>query len=409
MGKGQGTLGALLGLLMAVALLQGCTSKELMLNHAIINDDVRSAKRQLAAGVDPNVLINPHYRHVGGGSLKVNGNYRPLWGAVLAYEGEPDKRNLEILYLLIQAGADPNLPLDHRGWTPVFVAERPETIRALVNAGANVNHQDANGNTPLHDAWTPEAATTLLQAGADPTIRNHSGLTPLDWHSLRHNAELACADAGSEGAESRSQHEANMAAQRCQNQRLEAGLAAGEPVTRPDTLEQTGPGTVVMILADAKARPANTAGAVAGSAREGVAALLIPDSSGPFLSPYTSDGVTAEWVNQAINASTGSAVGSAAGAAAGNYIAGKALENVPFGGLIGSIAGSKLGAAAGREVAVDEQHMRASSDQSFRSLYDMARYLVHTHGDKNNFAEVAQATDHVYPGFLATVRRLSGQ
>ncbi len=43
-------------------------------------------------------------------------------------------------------------------------------------------------------------------------------------------------------------------------------------------------------------------------AKEQVEGLAIEDNSGQYLSPYTSDGVTAEWVNKAINAKMGSAV-----------------------------------------------------------------------------------------------------
>jgi len=134
-------------------------------------------------------------------------------------------------------------------------------------------------------------------------------------------------------------------------------------------------------------------------------ALVIANNSGTYLSPYTSDGVTAEWVNKAINAKMGSSVGSAVGAAAGAYAGRKALESVPGGSLLGSLfggmAGSKAGKDVGRDAAIEASggwdYIRQTSDQSFRSLDDMARWMTQVHGQKSNFQEVVNATLQVYP------------
>lgn len=140
-------------------------------------------------------------------------------------------------------------------------------------------------------------------------------------------------------------------------------------------------------------------------AEEQVEGLAIEDNSGEYLSPYTSDGVTAEWVNKAINAKMGSAAGSAVGAAAGAYAGRKALESVPGGSLIGSffggMAGSKAGQNVGRDAAIEASggwdYIRQTSDLSFRSLNDMARWMTTVHGQKSNFQEVLNATLQVYP------------
>lgn len=136
-----------------------------------------------------------------------------------------------------------------------------------------------------------------------------------------------------------------------------------------------------------------------------VEGLAIQDNSGEYLSPYTSDGVTAEWVNKAINAKMGSSVGSAVGAAAGAYAGRKALESVPGGSLLGSLfggmAGSKAGQNLGRDAAIQAsggwEYIRETSDLSFRSLNDMARWMTTVHGQKRNFQEVLKATLQVYP------------
>lgn len=136
-----------------------------------------------------------------------------------------------------------------------------------------------------------------------------------------------------------------------------------------------------------------------------VEGLAIEDNSGQYLSPYTSDGVTAEWVNKAINAKMGSAAGSAVGAAAGAYAGRKALESVPGGSLIGSFFGGAVGSKAGKNVGRDAaieasggwDYIRQTSDLSFQSLNDMARWMTTVHGQKSNFQEVLKATLQIYP------------
>ena len=143
--------------------------------------------------------------------------------------------------------------------------------------------------------------------------------------------------------------------------------------------------------------------------------LVIPNNSGAYLSPYTTDAVTAEWVDKAINAKMGSAAGSAVGAAAGAYAGRKALESIPGGSLLGSffggMAGSKAGKDVGRDAAIEASggwdYIRATSDQSFQSVQHMARWLVTEHGDSANFQEVISATTQIYPDLqpaLAQVR-----
>ena len=56
-----------------------------------------------------------------------------------------------------------------------------ETIRYLLDQGANLHLQDKNGATPLHRAVRTRCAAAVkcfLDAGADPTIRNKPGSTP---------------------------------------------------------------------------------------------------------------------------------------------------------------------------------------------------------------------------------------
>jgi hypothetical protein len=101
---------------------------------------------------------------------------------------------VEVVRLLLVAGADPNAAMNHRRSGPLHYAadgyingpawdskRQAKTIRCLLEAGAEVNAQDKNGAAPLHRAVRTRCAAAvkcLLQAGADPTLRNKSGSTP---------------------------------------------------------------------------------------------------------------------------------------------------------------------------------------------------------------------------------------
>ncbi|MCH8498398.1 MAG: hypothetical protein LAT63_07960 [Marinobacter sp.] len=130
---------------------------------------------------------------------------------------------------------------------------------------------------------------------------------------------------------------------------------------------------------------------------------VIAGNGGNFMSPYTSDGVTAEWVNRAINVSMASTTGAAVGGAAGAYAGNRLLSNVPFGGMLGGIAGAQAGQAVGREMAIDRDLVRRTSDLSFVTLEDMATYLVLHYGTNANFSQVINAAEKIYPGLRQAV------
>ena len=72
--------------------------------------------------------------------------------------------------------------------TPLHLAaagsQTPETVTALINAGADPNARAEFGLTPLHRAaahsQTPEIVTALINAGADPNARDGDGRTPFE-------------------------------------------------------------------------------------------------------------------------------------------------------------------------------------------------------------------------------------
>jgi len=101
----------------------------------------------------------------------------------------------ETIRLLLERGADPNAQ-DSTGQTPLHLADNPESIRLLLERGALLDAQDRTGQTPLHKAMEmvtifrhPETIPLLLQRGADPDVQDSHGQTPLHLAAMRNDPE----------------------------------------------------------------------------------------------------------------------------------------------------------------------------------------------------------------------------
>ena len=105
------------------------------------------------------------------------------------------KGNIEVLRLLLDNGADPNIQ-NRNGSTALIYALRRDwsrvndlndpgrinIIRLLLNRGADINIRDHIGRTVLMEASSfgkLEIVRLLLERGADPTITSKSGRTAL--------------------------------------------------------------------------------------------------------------------------------------------------------------------------------------------------------------------------------------
>ena len=84
--------------------------------------------------------------------------------------------NVEILKLLLDAGADVNARNDFDATALLWGARDPEKARLLIEHGANVNARSKQGRTPLMLASLrpggSETVALMLQKGADPGPRS---------------------------------------------------------------------------------------------------------------------------------------------------------------------------------------------------------------------------------------------
>jgi ankyrin repeat protein len=115
------------------------------------------------------------------------------------HEIENNKRMLEILELLLKAGANVNIQRYYDGETPLHIVTRlayctepvatNAALKLLISYGANLKIGDRNGDTPLHDAVYTlrlggkpmfEVIQILVQAGAPLGARNKYNKTPVD-------------------------------------------------------------------------------------------------------------------------------------------------------------------------------------------------------------------------------------
>ncbi len=101
---------------------------------------------------------------------------------------------VELVRLLLAAGADPNSTTNHRRSGPLHYAadgyingpdwnaiRQVKTIQCLLDAGAEINAQHKNGAAPLHRAVRTRCAAAvkcLLEGGSDATLKNKPGSTP---------------------------------------------------------------------------------------------------------------------------------------------------------------------------------------------------------------------------------------
>jgi len=124
-----------------------------------------------------------------------------------------------------------------------------------------------------------------------------------------------------------------------------------------------------------------------------VAPEPIKGNSGKYMSPYTQDGVVAEWVDMAMTASAGKSIGTAVGAIGGRVIARK----IPLlGGLLGGVVGSAIGKEVAIKAAGGWAKIKSTSDLSFNSPKTMAVYLYARHAGHADYSKALKCTCEIY-------------
>jgi hypothetical protein len=155
---------------------------------AIVDDNATKVKALLKA--DAHLAT----KHIDEARLYDSGIFHWIYVGDTALHLAAAGYRIEIVELLLAAGADVNSIANHRRSSPLHYAvdgfitgpawdpaEQVRTIRCLLDAGADLQAQDKNGATPLHRAVRTRCAAAvqfLLSAGSDPQSRNISGSTP---------------------------------------------------------------------------------------------------------------------------------------------------------------------------------------------------------------------------------------
>lgn len=145
--------------------------------HAVWEGYDELVRELLEAGADPNQTSIVFMRK------------KPCFPLLLAIEAD----RLGIFKLLIEAGARIN-DQDAEGFSPVHLAShchKPDILKILVqDHHARTDFKLLNGSQPIHSAASkggPEHVQILLDVGVDVNLKNDDGRTPLHWAAERGN------------------------------------------------------------------------------------------------------------------------------------------------------------------------------------------------------------------------------
>jgi len=172
---------------------------------AVQFDDVKTVQALLQRGFDPNT-VNPAgipalMLAVREPSLKV-AQLLASWPKIKTeVRNENDESVLMLAALkgflpLVKQLVDKDADVNKPGWTPLHYAAsggHVSIVEFLLVNSAYIDAESPNGTTPLMMAamyGSPESVKVLIQAGADLNIKNQLGLTALDF-AVRGNRQNA--------------------------------------------------------------------------------------------------------------------------------------------------------------------------------------------------------------------------
>ena len=157
---------------------------ELLLTHPDIDPNkcenmYGSFPLYMAAQNNHTAIVDLLLKH----NVKVNSSCKANGATALVFS--VINGSFEIMKKLLDAGADPNIPMND-GTTALLTASirgLHTFVEALVQAGANINYRRPDGYTAMHIACRAGHVAVvewLLSAGADYSATTQQGITPLD-------------------------------------------------------------------------------------------------------------------------------------------------------------------------------------------------------------------------------------
>lgn len=158
-----------LGLLVAPAVQAAMPDAEFV--QLCVEGDLAAVRRALQEGANPNAADDT-------GTIRYEG-YKASNALICA----ASKSHLDLVNLLLAAGADLNAA-NKRGGTALMAANDDVRVaQALLAAGADPNAANEYGYTALMAGRTPAVLRALLKAGADPNAVDKGGETPIFYQA----------------------------------------------------------------------------------------------------------------------------------------------------------------------------------------------------------------------------------
>ena len=199
--------------------------KDLALAAVARRGDLQSFRRLVLYGANPNVDLSKllaaqnarirSVQSVDAGSVLLNavqsGNpelvrevlrYHPnleargdfgrtaISNAVTFWSQAREKDQVACLRLILAARPNINTR-DDQGDTPLHIAATADTVKALIDSGADVNARNNRGETPLFMTHQADAIPILVMHGAKLSARNNLGQTALEAAERQHLPTLA--------------------------------------------------------------------------------------------------------------------------------------------------------------------------------------------------------------------------
>ena len=139
------------------------------LYEAAKKGDIEQVKKLLEKGANPNSYYS--------GAYDAREYYETPLLAVVRY-GKDDEQALEIMKVLINAGADVNARNRSYSTALHYNYGMDNRLKLLIQSGADVNARNMYGRTPLFGAGE-ENIKLYIKAGADVNVRDYEGLSAL--------------------------------------------------------------------------------------------------------------------------------------------------------------------------------------------------------------------------------------